>query len=347
MQHPRIVTRLRFALPLLGGLYLGTAFGTRAALAGPALSATKPLAQSLTGDALAAYDSAKLLFEDRDYTGALTKFKLAFDLSGDPRLLWNMAVCEKEVRHYARAATLVSRYLNEGGKVLTTEQRRNATDVQAALRAFYSQVELTGAPQGATVLVDGVAVGQTPLKEPLLLDLGLRTLRLELAGYLPFEKTIDVPGKESLQVPVVLTPAPPAPIVAPATLPRLSVTSSGERDVVAIDGKVMGSHHWEGTLSVGEHTVRVTAPHKKTYQLQLQLAAGSARSLQVTLEDEKQGSTVWYWVAGGATVAAGAIVGGYFLFKPKDEPGAHPSGTLTTIFLPSPSAAAATGGGPR
>lgn len=343
MLTPIFTTRSRCALLLTSGVYLATAFGTESAFAAPTALASKPLSQSLTGDARGAYESAKLLFDDGDHAGALTKFKRAYDLSNDPRLLWNMAVCEKELRHYSRSAGLVSRYLNEGAKLISDQQRRSATDTQTALRAFYSAVNLSRAPDGATVLVDGVAVGQIPLTAPLLLDLGLRQLRVELAGYSPFEVSIDVPGSNHLEVRVVLTPA----LERPVTQPRLSVTSSGERDIVAIDGKVMGSRHWEGVLSVGEHSVRVTAAHKKTYETHLQLLAGSSRSLQVTLEDEEHGSTVWHWVAGGATVAAGAIVGGYFLFKPKEEPGAHPSGALTTIFLPSPSAAAATGGGPR
>jgi hypothetical protein len=338
-------TRSRFALLLAGGLSIGTTFESAPAFAAPPALGSKPLGQSLTGDARAAYDSAKLLFEDGDHTGALTKFKSAFELSKDPRLLWNMAVCEKELRHYARSAGLVSRYLSEGGKAISAEQRRNASDTQAALRAFYSEVDLSGAPDGATVLVDGVALGQIPLTEPLLVDLGAHKLRLELDGYAPFETSIDVPGSNRFEVPVVLSVAP---IAEPAVAqPRLSVTSSGERDIIAVDGKVMGSHHWEGALSVGEHSVRVTAAHKKTYETHLQLTAGSSRSLQVALEDDAHGSTVWYWVAGGAAVAAGAVVGGYFLLKPKEEPGSHPSGSLTTIFLPSSGAAAAVGGGPR
>src|SRR5450432_903807 len=131
-----------------------------------------PLAQSLTGEAKADYDSAVLLLDDGDNPGALAKFSHAYDVSHDPRLLWNMAVCEKELRHYARTATLIGRYLNEGGKRISAEQRRSARETQTALSAFYVTVKLKGAPDGATVLVDGIKIGETPLTEPLLVDLG-------------------------------------------------------------------------------------------------------------------------------------------------------------------------------
>src|SRR3954463_12307468 len=107
-----------FALLLTSGLCLGSTFGTARAFAAPTAPAPKPLSQSLSGEAQAAYKSAKLLFEDGDHVGALTKFKRAFELSNDPRLLWNMAVCEKELRHYARSAGLVSRYVKEGSHVI-------------------------------------------------------------------------------------------------------------------------------------------------------------------------------------------------------------------------------------
>jgi len=289
-----------------------------------------PLTKTLSGEAKAAYDSGRLLFEDGDSPGALAKFSHAYDVSHDARLLWNMASCEKELRHYARAAELIGRYLQEGGDRISASQRKSALETQTALTAFYASVKLSGVPDGATVLVDGTQVGQTPLTEPLLLDLGTRALRVEQAGFVPFEKNVEIAGGGELEVPVTLSPVPEIS-VAPAVL---SITTSGARDIIAIDGKVVGSQRWQGAVAVGEHSVRVTAAGKKPYESHVQLLAGSTRSLQIALEDEKTGSTVWIWVAGGAAVAAGVVVGGILLFKPQDTPGTHPEGKLTTVYLP-------------
>src|SRR5882724_2714841 len=67
----------------------------------PAPPGPRPLSESLTGGAKSDYEAARLLYGDGDHAGALVKFQSAFDQSKEPRLLWNMAACEKNLRHYA------------------------------------------------------------------------------------------------------------------------------------------------------------------------------------------------------------------------------------------------------
>ena len=63
------------------------------------------LSESLSGAAKAEYDAGKLLYQDGDYAGAQLKFRAAYETSKDPRLLWNMAAAEKNLRHYAQVQT--------------------------------------------------------------------------------------------------------------------------------------------------------------------------------------------------------------------------------------------------
>jgi hypothetical protein len=267
-----------------------------------------------------------LLFEDGDAAGAIAKFRRAHELSKDPRLLWNMAVCEKELRRYASAARLVGQYLAEG-KSISAESRANAEQTREALRGFYSELTLEGVGPGARVSVDGVSMGTTPFQGPMPIDLGRRRVRVELAGYEPFERQLDVPGATPITLKVQL--------VKQLSSSKLSVASAGARDVISIDGKVVGNGRWEGSLAKGVHVIRVTAPGKKAYETHLELAPGSSRSLQVALEDERKGLPLWVWVAGGAVAAAGAGVGGYFLFKPDDPGRETPRGKLGTVILPA------------
>lgn len=286
----------------------------------------KPLAVALTGEAKSAYEAGKLLYTDGDASGALAKFKKAYDVSHDARLLWNMAACEKSLRHYARAANLVSQYLKDAAELLTAENVASATETQKALRTFTSDVTLSGAPKGARILVDGEPVGTAPLTGPLALDVGTRVLRVEADGFQPWETKLAVAGNEQLKVAAALVPTAGA---------RLRIEAA-EGDAVNVDGRPVGAGAWEGALPPGEHRVRVTADGKKPYETVVQIASGGFRTVDVTLEDADTKKPVWPWiVVGGGLLVGGAVVGGYFLFKPKEEPGQVPTGRLGTVTLPS------------
>src|SRR6476469_2894036 len=79
----------------------------------PPPAGPKPLSDALTSGPNAYCEAARLLYGDGDHAGALVKFQAAFDQSKDPRLLWNMAACEKNLRHYAKVMALVERYVKE------------------------------------------------------------------------------------------------------------------------------------------------------------------------------------------------------------------------------------------
>src|SRR5205085_12663957 len=87
----------------------------------PAAAGT--LAETLTGSAKQDYEAGRVLFEDQDYAGALLKFQHAFETTPDPRLLWNMAACEKSARNYASALALLERYRKQSDLKLSEAQR--------------------------------------------------------------------------------------------------------------------------------------------------------------------------------------------------------------------------------
>jgi hypothetical protein len=81
--------------------------------------------------------------------------------------------------------------------------------------------------------------------------------------------------------------------------------------------------------------VHVSAKDKQPYQTEVVIKDGDTSALHIALQDEQknvllrdQGSsdhTLW-WVLGGVALA-GAGVGGYFLFRPGDDPKVPDSGT--------------------
>ncbi len=303
-------------------LVAAPAFAQKAKAGGP----IAPLSSSLTGDARVDYESAKGLYDIGDFNGAYLKFKHAFEVSSDSRLLWNMAVCEKEMHHYARSVTLVERYLKEAGDKIPPEAKANATATLDTLHGLFSPATLNGVPAGAKVILDDAVIGTTPLAEPMAFDVGNHKIRIEHPDYEVFEKSIDgVAGGKPFTIDVKLIALSEG---------QLHVAAA-PGDSIIVDGKLVGAERWDGAITPGRHTVRVTALHKKPYEVVVEMTPRGSKSLQVTLLDEDK-AAVWPWlVAGGAVLAGGAVVGGYFLFKPDDKPGPHTSGGLGTVFLSS------------
>jgi hypothetical protein len=296
-------------------------------LASTAGAQRRDLAQSLTGEAKREYELGRELYRGGDNAAALLKFRHAFDLSGESRLLWNVAVCHKNLRQYDKALPLVDKYL-AAGATLTAAERAEATDFRAALTGLVAPVTVTSNPPGAGVFLDGERLGVTPIEKPFLVVAGVagtRQFRFRRDGYR--EKTLspDIPGG--------------SPFVVRAELERevhegrLSVVAKA-RDVIQIDGRVAGETQWSGPLSSAPHVVVVSGDGKKSQRLEVLIRDNEQRSLYVELEPEPSGAKWPWFVAGGAVVAAGLAVGGYFLFRPSSAPGATTHGSIGTYQVP-------------
>jgi len=184
---------------------------------------------------------------------------------------------------------------------------------------------------GARVSIDGKpasAIGVTAMA----IDPGVHALRIDVDGQPSVSKSVSfLEGEKEKRVAVVVgAPAPLPP--DEARFARL-VVSSDEGATVVVDGQAAARGRFEGQVSVGPHDVDVTEPGKVPYKAQLELRDGEMRSLTVVLEDERHGGALWPWIAGGVVVAAGAVVGGYFLFKPQDQTVGIPAGKTASLQL--------------
>jgi hypothetical protein len=287
------------------------------AAAPPTAPVPAPLAESLHGMPRADYAAARILYEDGDYAGALTKLQAAYDASQDPRLLWNMAACEKALRHYVSVLTLLERYASAGADLVSDDERQATAQLVETVQAFVNQLTLEVQPDGADVLVDGVKLGTTPLAAPVRLDMGKRQLRLEKAGFLPHEEEVDLAGGKSASLSISL-----APELHEGTLRVVSDPSA----VISVDGHVVGTATWSGTLPSGSHAVYVSAHGKQPHRTEVVIKDHDTNSLVVNLVDDapaallqRDSSNTLWWVIGGVALA-GAGLSTYLLLRPGDPP---------------------------
>jgi len=291
---------------------------------------TAPLSETLTGTARGEYEAGKLLYNDGDYAGAALKFLRAYDESKDPRLLWNAAAAEKNLRRYVRVADLVGRYMREAGDRLTAEELAEAKVLLDTVRAFISDVTFKIVPDGATILVDDQPVGVSPLPGPVQIEMGQRKLKVSKPGFQDFSAAQSFTGGAATSVEITLQ--------AVVHEGKLRIIA-GPGDVIRVDGKVVGTGEWEGTLPSGAHSVAVSGEGKRPYQSEAVVQDNQGSTLRVALDPESSGGggsdLTWLWVAGGAVAAAGLGVGAYFMFKPEDEGPPDPIlGTLNPGAVP-------------
>ncbi|HZF50188.1 MAG TPA: PEGA domain-containing protein [Polyangiaceae bacterium] len=296
-----------------------------AAPAGFPAAAGAPLADALTGAAKAAYDSARLLYRAGDFAGALLQFDRAYDLSSDPRLLWNIAVCEKNLRRYARAVKALERYQAEGATRLSEEDRRDAAYLINAVRPFVATLTIHVSEPGADIFIDGERVGTSPVAAPLLIDMGARRVQVSKKGFIDYIKTEQVYGEAAITLRI--------PLVREVHQGRLVIVA-GKDDVIRLDGKIVGQGTWNGVASSGGHTLRVTAPGMKPYQTEVTVQDNSVRRIAVSLEPEpRTGLPAWMLITGTALLAVGAGFGIGYLGIKASEPTDPPPGNLAPFVV--------------
>jgi hypothetical protein len=315
---------------LVGSLFailIAAGLDSRTAIAEPKAGevASTPLRESLSGPAREAYAAAVVLLNNQDAAGALEKYRQAYDLSKDPRLLFDMAVCQRDLRAYAQMQGLLLRYEQEAGDQMSAQQKADVEAALAAIRDLVGTLHLSVSEAGAGVSLDGEPVGISPLAAPVVVNLGKHALRVTKDGFELAEQAIEIAGGNEMSLSVVLVRL---------ARPALFRVQADPGATIVIDRKELAHGSFDGALAPGAHQVQVTEPGMKGYETRVDLADGESRALQVTLEAERH-ALLWPWIAGGAAILVGASVGGYFLFRPQDTRGPGPQGQLPTVQIPA------------
>jgi len=305
-------TRLSIWPWLLGFTLASNTTLAQSAAPSAGLPGTATLSDSLKGLAKADYAAAKILYEDGDFQGALLKLKSSYEASKDPRLLWNMAACEKNLRHYAAVQQLVDRYLAEGGTAVSAQERTDAVALVDTVKAFVTTLTVDVDQAGAVILMDEQPLGKSPLSGPVQVDMGVHKIRVTKPGFVDFTTTPELPGGQPFHVFATMTPE--------RHEGRLRVLA-GPSEVIQVDRGVSKVGLWEGTLPSGPHSVYVSAKGKRPHQTDVIVQDNNLTNLHVTLEDEspvavqKNSVPAWVWIAGSAVLVGGGV-GAYFLLKP-------------------------------
>ncbi len=140
----------------------------------------------------------------------------------------------------------------------------NNSHYSFTLEKLPGQIGLVSTPAGVTVLIDGTAVGETPL-QGVEISAGSRTVRFEHERYLPVERIVEIEGfgkKQSLQVEL-------APAWAVATL-----QTEPPGATLMVDGEEQGLTPLELELVAGNRQLVFTKEDFTPLEVELVIEAG-------------------------------------------------------------------------
>ena len=176
-------------------------------------------AQVSAGDAALAeklFDDARQLMAKKAYAEACPKLAESERLDPGVGTLLNLGDC------YEKSGKIASAWATyreaEGASVRDGQKKRAAfaTGHAKALEPSLSYL-VVSTPPGLAVSVtcDGKAIGATSLGTPMPFDAGPHHLEATAPGRLPWARDVELAVKATVRVPIELTDAPVATVVAP------------------------------------------------------------------------------------------------------------------------------------
>lgn len=180
-----------------------------------------------------------------DWRAAIKNYEQAYQASPHPNVLYNIGINYQRLGELRQAAGYLRKY------VQGAPNARDRDQVMAQVRQLRqrpSRVELSSTPPGATIYIDGKALGKTPL-----------TAELDAGGHSVYALQ---DGTRSQARKLVLEYGEPAALdfVVGARPGQLSVSTKPRGAEVRIDGNLVGHAPYSGTLPAGKHTVLISAP---------------------------------------------------------------------------------------
>lgn len=228
----------------------------------------KSLKDSLPLEARGHWDAAVALAQraqaqndQKAWASARTSFYEAYKVSNNPRVLFNVAVCEKNVGQYNKAYLTIQKELDDGKTAtppLNAGEIKEASEFQKGLEKFIAKVNIDVDPKDADVFLNDDKVDLSK-PGPYLASGGEIRVRATKAGYGEFQSKVDIAGGTTGTATIKLQPLERTAMV------NISVLGPA-RATIKVDGQEVGfatsSAPFSGPVKVQDtpHQITVEAP---------------------------------------------------------------------------------------
>jgi tetratricopeptide (TPR) repeat protein len=178
------------------------------------------LAQSAgVKDAEKHFENGVTLYGEHDFKAALVEFEKAYQIAPNPSVLYNIGQTDYELQNYAGALDSFNRYLAEGKPNKTRRAEVQAT--VDALKARVGSLDIGSNLDDASVSIDDVEVGKTPLPKLITVSIGQRKITVQHDGYAPLNRVVDIASGDSLKIEMDFAKPVEGAVLPPRIIPPL------------------------------------------------------------------------------------------------------------------------------
>ncbi len=179
------------------------------------------------------HDLGLSCMKKKAYGEAIAELNQAYDLGHDFAVLYDIGQAYVAMDQPVFAVKTLRKFLDEGGKQVPATRRKQAESVIATQQRRIASVTIHAAVDGVVLRVDGIAVGKTPLPDPLELKAGPHFLSASVDGYLPWDQPLELAGGEKRDLEIRLdrvetTATAPVAAAAPVTPEPTSAAPTAE-----------------------------------------------------------------------------------------------------------------------
>ncbi len=258
----------------------------------------KSIRDSLPLEARGHWDAGVALAQRRNWDGARSSFKAAYDVSKNPRVLFNLAVSEKELGRFAAALEYFKRELAEGKGQISADEENEIKAAIAGLEKFVAHVTIDVSEKDAEVFINEDKIDSSKLPGPVTVQIGTLRIRAVKPGFAEASQSISPAGGEKAAVTLKLQPL--------LKTSRVNVNVVGPQNaVVKIDGKEVGPAPYAGQVPVtaDPHQFSAEAPGYVTATQSAIVREGEVLNLTLQLAPEQEkGKLLVFAKPEGATI---------------------------------------------
>lgn len=167
-------------------------------------SESMEIPEDLTSSAKEVFERGVLLFNAKDYKGALENFLKSYKMHAHYKIRYNIGLCYIHLKKFVLAATEFEALLAEKDENLDEELKAATSKALASAQAEVSTVTIDIDVDGADIMIDGEKTGTSPLDRRLFMDPGRHEVKITSPQGHEWVGSLEVAAGDKMQINVIM-----------------------------------------------------------------------------------------------------------------------------------------------